>query len=73
LAEAKFGLTRPYPGGLGSEAALVMDRDRDRNRGGTEQDEFYHGKISIVDPSVQAIFMPNSGIPLHVPEQTNPP
>ena len=31
------------------------------------------GKISIFDPSVQAIFMPNSGTPLHAPEQTNQP
>jgi hypothetical protein len=57
-------LTLPHPGGQGSEAALVvMERDLhcDRNRG-TEQDEFYHGKISFFDPSDQAISMPISGI-----------
>src|ERR1700730_8322432 len=31
------------------------------------------GKISIFDPSVQAIFMPNTGMHLNVPEQTNQP
>jgi hypothetical protein len=44
VGRGEIWLTRPYPGGLGSEAALLMDRDRDRNRGGTEQDEFYHGE-----------------------------
>jgi hypothetical protein len=75
LPEAKSWLTLPHPGGHGGEAALVMDRSRhcDRNRGGREQDEFYHGEISIFDPSVLAIFMPNSGIRLHVPEQTDQP
>ncbi|MGH6822517.1 MAG: hypothetical protein ACREC4_03340 [Methylocella sp.] len=46
LAEAKLRLTVPGPGGLGDEAALTEGGDRycDRNRGGPEEDEFWHGK-----------------------------
>ena len=41
-----YTVTLQRPGGHGGEAALVLDRGRhcDRNRGGTEQDEFYHGE-----------------------------
>jgi hypothetical protein len=74
LAEAKLWLTLPHPGGHGGEAALVIDggRHSDRNRGGTDQDESYHGEVSIFDPSVQAIFMPYSGIPDHPEEGSRP-
>ncbi|MFZ0495155.1 MAG: hypothetical protein WBG11_13450 [Methylocella sp.] len=46
LAAAKLWLTPPHPGGHGGEAARVRHRDRhcDRDRGGTEQDEFCHGE-----------------------------
>lgn len=50
----KLWMTLPDPGGHRGEAALIEDRDRccDRNRRGAEQNEFYHGKISIFGPSV---------------------
>ena len=70
LAEAKLRLTLPHPGGHGGEAALVMDRGRhcDRNRGGTEQDEFYHGEISIFEPSIASNIHANHRGALNVPK-----
>jgi len=54
VGRAKLWLTLPHPGGRCGEAALVIDRGRrcDRNRGGTDEDKFYHGTISIFEPSI---------------------
>ena len=62
---ADLSLTLPDPGWHRGEAAIVAGSYCcDRNRCGAKQDEFYHGKISIFEPSSTAILVPVCGLPL---------